>query len=89
MYTLEILYRSLAIAGAIGSLLGGVASVVIIWERSLYSSNASEGSNEARSHTMKNTYTIAKILIGSVLMIMSVFLFSYIAHSSQEYREFI
>ena len=95
MYTLEILYRSIAIAGAIGSLLGGVASIVIIWERSLYLRNINEAGyenndpDEERGAQMKKIYTIAKILIGSILIILSIISFSFIAQSGQEYRNVI
>lgn len=84
MYTLEILYRSIAIAGATGSLLGGVASIVIIWERSLYLRNTEE-----RSAQMKNSYTISKILIGSILILLSLISFSFIVQSGQEFRNVI
>ncbi len=84
MNTLAIFYQTLALAGAIGSLIGGVSSVIVIWERRLYTKKSEK--NVQKGEVMKKSYIISKIIVGCGLIAFSSYLFSMLAFGQPEYR---
>lgn len=85
MYELEILYQSIAIAGAIGSFVGGIASVISLY-LSLNSEKKMSHNPGEKMHTIFSKRYIPRLVVGAGLIFLSVSLFSILAFAEPEYK---